>query len=102
MSFPAERSIEFWKETWDLCPEKTAGLSEQLKLNIRIISWTDLFSNGVLTNKDEKDETASEKVNTSYDSEKELSVWVAVDAVMISMQNVVKTFKDPQNSHYRK
>ena len=57
-----------------LMPKKDNPLICAWKVKNLMVSWTNLFSNGVLADKDEKDETASEKVNTSYDSEKELSV----------------------------
>ena len=57
-----------------LMPKKDKRLICAWKVKYLMISWTNLFSNGVLADKDEKDETASEEINTSYDLEEELRV----------------------------
>ena len=54
-----------------------------------------LFFNGVLADKDEEDEAAPEKVDTSNDPEDKLSGGDTLHIPMIPVDKVVNTFKYP-------
>ena len=60
----------------------------------------DLVSDRVLADKDEEDEAAPEKADTSNDPEEELSVESILHVHMIPMDEMVDTFKYPQNTHH--
>ena len=59
-----------------------------------------LVTSGVLADKDEEDEAAPEKVDTSDDPEEELCRGETLHVPMISMDKIVNTFKYPQDAHY--
>ena len=58
-----------------------------------------LFSCGVLADKDEEDEAAPEKVDTSNDPEDKLSGGDTFYVCMVSMDEVVDAFKYPEDAH---
>ena len=59
-----------------------------------------LVSSGVLADKDDEDEAAPEKVDTSNDPEDKLCGGDTVHVSMIPMNKVVDTFKYPEDSHH--
>ena len=59
-----------------------------------------LISSGVLANKDEEDDTASKKVDTSNDPEDQLNGGETIHVPVITMEKVVQAFKYPQNAHH--
>ena len=59
-----------------------------------------LVKNRVLTDKDEKDEAAPEKVDTSDDSEDKLSRWDTLHIPMVPMYMIVDTLKYPHDAHH--
>ena len=60
-----------------------------------------LFSCGVLADKDEEDEAAPEKVDTSNDPEDKLCGWETIH-FPYSMEKVMYAFKYPQDAHNSK
>ena len=63
------------------------------------VNWY-LFFNGVLADKDEEDEAAPEKVDTSNDPEDKLSGGDTLHIPMIPVDKVVNTFKYPEDPHH--
>jgi hypothetical protein len=63
------------------------------------VNWY-LFFNGVLADKDEEDEAAPEKVDTSNDPEDKLNGGDTLHVPMIPMDKEVDTFKYPEDPHH--
>jgi hypothetical protein len=59
-----------------------------------------LVYDGVLADKDEEDEAAPEKVDTSNDPKDKLGGGDTIHVPMISMNEVVNTFKYPEDAHH--
>ena len=67
-----------------------------------MVSWIFFYlvSGGVLADKDEEDEAAPEKVDAPNDPEDKLSGGEALHVPMIPMEEVVDTFKYPEDPHH--
>ena len=74
---------------------------DSLSVTVSKLLCTYLGNNGVLADKDEEDEAASEKVEAPNDPEDKLRCGDTFHLLMmISMGQVVDTLKYPQDTHH--
>ena len=80
----------------------TGSVCQAEQILVKIISWIIFYlvSGGVLADKDEEDEAAPEKVDTSNDPEDKLSGGETLHVPMIPMDEEVDALKYPENPHH--